>query len=927
MVWWNPTTWFSKPKVTTTTITPVVVTPPPVHGTPISSPVPTAQEIATTPTYVPSSRGGGGGSSYVPPEFIPKPGLPTSTTQPTTTSVPIPEVFRPQPNRLTPGTSSKQTTTTGKIPPEFIPKPGLPTPIQSFSSRNQQIIPSTFQQTGISQPTPGGSSMIDVASPSLNLLGTGMSPPPPRFNLDLFKKAGRELFFVEGTPIDAFGTLASPFGSSKKKLYETTITGNVFGTIQDNSSTSPFGSGGGRKTTELDILKTQAIIDPNLLVPVNVQYQREADKISKKLISDIQPRIDTGEITLPEAEKEFKLKFEEGVGKIDMNQFTPSISYKERVRQGGQPIFDVPEIVKFGAFVGGSFTPVGQVLVGASLVSSSQQKLGKGILGTDLTLKERGILLGTGVFEAGIGLGIGGGSVKMVERQADRLLVKELMDKEGTITGKELFKAKDFTLFKTTSRKSFGQEARIETGLVTPVFTRAGKDIVKKSEFGIPTVVGKGKDVYSIVGGRGTTRTKIFSIEKGKFIETEATFGFSAPGITSKETATRMFGKSRIIQEGEKGFGGTLKITPKTSKTFIRSSFEQKVPVFFKRVPSKTKFSSVLKVRRDVKTILSESKGGEGFIEKGFGGTTQRFKVGDIKLVGVKGGDVVKTSFKIKPKKGIKKTSGLIFEKAPTTKVKIKERGFIKLLQPKKDTGVKILSSVSGKKTPLSKTFQEQVTTTQVTPVGIAPQIEKSLIKTTPSFKTSPSSIGGGAITKTIPQQKVRTSQFQTAITSTGLDTGLKEREKTIIKSISIPRSESSTRTKLAPASAFAQPTALKEKLALELQQKSRLVQQQKSRLVQPLFSPQKTPRGEIGRGSLRGFRLPNLNLNLRLPKQTTHASRSRKRKPTPRLPSLFAIGRGIKSTGFGSLETSALTIRPIIITKRRKKSGKKKKR
>jgi len=53
---------------------------------------------------------------------------------------------------------------------------------------------------------------------------------------------------------------------------------------------------------------------------------------------------------------------------------------------------------------------------------------------------------------------------------------------------------------------------------------------------------------------------------------------------------------------------------------------------------------------------------------------------------------------------------------------------------------------------------------------------------------------------------------------------------------------------------------------------------------------------------------------------------RSRKRKRVPRTPSLFAIGRGIKATAPGRFETSAITIRPILI-KRRKKRGKKKKR
>lgn len=53
-----------------------------------------------------------------------------------------------------------------------------------------------------------------------------------------------------------------------------------------------------------------------------------------------------------------------------------------------------------------------------------------------------------------------------------------------------------------------------------------------------------------------------------------------------------------------------------------------------------------------------------------------------------------------------------------------------------------------------------------------------------------------------------------------------------------------------------------------------------------------------------------------------------RKTKAPPRRPSLFAIGTGLKSTRKGLVESSGLTIRPILVTKRRKKvNGKKKKR
>ena len=921
MVWYNPTTWFSKPTVTTTTIAPVVVTAPTTHGTPISSPVPTPKQIATTPTYVPSTYTGSSsssGTSYIPREFIPKPGLPTPVPQPTPTPVPIPDVFKPQPNRINPGTSTTPTPVLGtsEIPREFLPRPNPLTP----TSRTSQITPSSFQQTGVTVP----SSMVTVSNPTANFLGTGVDAPSPRYNLDLFRKAGREIFLAseeQKTPLNAIGTLFSPIQSLfTKKKGDIEIQSNVFGTTQDDPSTSPLGSGAGRTTTGFDILKTQAVINPNLLVPSEVLYQREAEKISKGLSADIQGKIDTGTISFPEAEKEFETRFQERVGKIDTKQFTPSISYKERVREGGQSFIDVAETAKFGAFVAGSFTPVGQVAIGGSLLYSAIPKLGKGTLGTDLSLKERGILLGTGAFEAGLGLTMGGGAVRTVERQADKLLVEEALSLTGTTKGVEFFKANDFTLLKTRSVRSLGEEARIETGLVSPLFKTTTKNIVKKSEFGIPTIVEKGKDVYSLVGGRGNTISKIWSTEKGAFIESEATFGFTAPDILSGGSAKQIFGSTRVPLKNVKPFGGNLKIVPKESKTFFRNIREERLPVFFTKEGSKTKFSSILKVKRDVKSIFSETKGGK-VMEKPFGGITEKVKIGDRELMLFKGGDIVGTTTTRR------KIGQFIFEKPPVTKVKVTEQGAILLAKPPKvfgDTGINVIKS-GGKKTPFSATFQEQVTPATEVISGIA---TRSLIKPAKVVTTTPTKIGGGTITKTIPQQKVRTSQFQTAITSTGLDTGLKERQRLAIKTSSVSRSKSSTLTKLAPASAFAQPTALREKVVSKLQQKSRQIQQQKQRQVQPLISPIKSPRGGgIGKGSLRGFRFPNLNLNLRVPKQTARITRSRKRKPVPRTPSLFAIGRGIKSTGVGSLETSGLTIRPIIISKRRKKSGKKKKR
>lgn len=61
-----------------------------------------------------------------------------------------------------------------------------------------------------------------------------------------------------------------------------------------------------------------------------------------------------------------------------------------------------------------------------------------------------------------------------------------------------------------------------------------------------------------------------------------------------------------------------------------------------------------------------------------------------------------------------------------------------------------------------------------------------------------------------------------------------------------------------------------------------------------------------------------------RTPRRSTTSKR--KLKPVRRTPSLFAIGTGFKSSKLGNVESSGITIRPIIIkSKKKKKNGKKK--
>jgi len=252
------------------------------------------------------------------------------------------------------------------------------------------------------------SSVIRPVNP-LNLvygIGRDVSQPAPRVNVDLFRKAGRELFFIDGTPIDAVGTLVSPAQRFfPKKEGDIEFKEPQFGTIQD-LNVAAYGTGAGKTTTGFQIQREQALMDFSLLAPAEVKAQQ----ISSDVSSQLQQQIYSGELTQEKAEQLFLQQINKRQPELEK-----VISFKNKLNIYSQPFFDVSKTAETAAFIGASTTPLGKVvLAGPSSVSSG---LGNIFEGETKTQKLVGGL------QVGFGLEIGASSFMQAQKQVDEILL------------------------------------------------------------------------------------------------------------------------------------------------------------------------------------------------------------------------------------------------------------------------------------------------------------------------------------------------------------------------------------------------------------------------------------------------------------------------------------------------------------------------
>ncbi len=521
-----------------------------------------------------------------------------------------------------------------------------------------------------------------------------------RFGLGLIREAGRQFFFIGGTPVSAVGTLVSPFQKFFTKDIGTlpVPSGVSFGTI--STQQLPRGAGQVRPTTGFEIAKGEILARPETLIPAEARATGISQQISSGLVSELQPRIDIGDITVKQAEQQFEEQFPQRFAER-APEIESSIQLRKQLGTLREPVVDVRRSGELVGILASSLTPFGRQAFGASIVASGLPKVtgGKNLL-------ERGI----GLAEIGVGLGVGGLAIRQAERAADISLVQELQAKQGFVVSKELFKSPKGAFFTQRSIKQFGPEAILKTETKFPVFKIERPEITRQLESGIPQVVERQQQFFSITGGKGVSELKFFSIEKGKFIKTREQFGFQVPKIKESRLAPSLDipgQRLRIAPLDEKGFFGTGIVTKKGQETFRQFAFGG--------------------TARDVESQLG------------------RFTL-------TRGGELT----------GLRLREPLVGKPQRLGIFKVTEKGLIGRLGPEVEEGVKFLSPAGTKRTPFQTTFQQQISP----PPGLLTQLERQVVSPRQIFKPSRTrapelgiglqrGLGGAGLT----QQQIQRSQ------------------------------------------------------------------------------------------------------------------------------------------------------------------------
>lgn len=259
------------------------------------------------------------------------------------------------------------------------------------------------------------------------------------------------------------------------------------------------------------------------------------------------------------------------------------------------------------------------------------------------------------------------------------------------------------------------------------------------------------------------------------------------------------------------------------------------------------------------------------------------------------------------------------------------EGTFYKLKEPvllDTATDVKSITPAQITKTSFSKTFQQtkqiQVPFQLPKPIIKTSRVPSSIIKQT-GFTTSSSSMwaGTGLYERTTSEPLFRQRTFISTIPEIKQPSFILNKEVSILKTT--PGLKIDLGLKNIPS--LKQQPSLKTTSILK--QAPMLKQAEKQKQMQKLKMLQKNkslfPRFPI-------FRIPNPKtpgLFFSPKSKPFKISRSlfgkKKKYRVPRSPSLVAIGQGIKSTRYGRAEFSALGIRPIIISRKRKVKGSRK--
>ena len=414
----------------------------------------------------------------------------------------------------------------------------------------------------------------------VSLAFDSIQAPPPKFNLKTLKKAARETFLITGTPYEGGKTILKPFFFSATNLIKN---------IENNVTPSFLGVRVDKSKTYRNELKAKATKNPNLLIPLGEMEYRLAENVSKQLSPKFQEKVNSNELSLTEARKEFGKELETNFKKSlkmkepefkEALEFQKEIGYvKNRKKNqvefisGITTAFYLPSLVLGASAIGegmpnliGGETTTEKILAGANMVlgatfvGSGLIKAGNEVTKADIgavfdvkqeALIQKGIQfnLGKDTFETAQirsfkGESFGVRNIKTIGKEINGK--KKIYGEMGSIiVARDFFTQKPFIL--TEERLFTGKPLQFEkiNGVTPSLF-----DVTtKKISIGKLSSGSKNKIVFKMenILGNKIERTPTFGFfkKKGNFI-------LGSSGKIKKAEGNFIFGKGFKMFKGVK---------------------------------------------------------------------------------------------------------------------------------------------------------------------------------------------------------------------------------------------------------------------------------------------------------------------------------------------------------------------------------------
>lgn len=258
------------------------------------------------------------------------------------------------------------------------------------------------------------------------------------FSLDIYRKAGRQFFLVEGSQLDVFETIAQPFQrffpqtKGERMVTTTELRGTSFEGARGEIPLTPV--------TEFEFVQRETENRPEVLLPPAVRAQQ----ISSSIETELKP-IYQGKISAETTPEEFSLiekEYQEVSQKEFEKRFGSAMESEQKLRgrisELGELRYDLGKPFKIAGIVALSATPlvgsaIGTEIIGADIAKGAMEK---GIFGygePGLKPMERAKLIGAGAIEFGLALSSVGISRGVAEKEILKADVEEALIRQSLV--------------------------------------------------------------------------------------------------------------------------------------------------------------------------------------------------------------------------------------------------------------------------------------------------------------------------------------------------------------------------------------------------------------------------------------------------------------------------------------------------------------